>query len=194
MAQQRLEAIEALRIEAERRLSELDANLERLAGLRAELSRLDDPAESGRLAHELDEARTRFMTGEEALRSLRQYVEDEAQALSLLKAQSDRLKSLEDCARRIAQNTHRLEDVDTRLAELNARSDTVRRDLAGKRKARDDSEESADTVDRRERALRQALTVSARPPGAPRWWTGWPVSANSTGHSSLSPPPCPRTP
>ena len=119
VAQRHLEAIEQQRIEAEKRLAELDGNLEKLSSQRAEFVRVNEPVETRRLSVELSEAETAFKSAEESTQSLRQFVNEERQALLLLTAQQDTLKSLQERAKSIDENRTRFNGLNVDYESLN---------------------------------------------------------------------------
>ena len=138
--QKHFESIELQRIEAESRLAELDGNLERLASLRSEWTRISDRTETERLARELNEAVRQLSEGEEAMKSLQRFVDDEAQALKLRDAQKTRLEALRNLARRIDESRNR-------ITGLKASIQSLQSDIAAAVLARDGALAERNAID-----------------------------------------------
>ena len=125
-AQVHFESIEQQRIDAERRLAELDSNLDKLSGLRADWARLADKAEADRLTSELNEATKLLNDGEDSVKSLERFITDEAQALSLREAQKSKLESLRKLSQRIDGTRRRLTQVKESLTTQHEQSEKAR--------------------------------------------------------------------
>ncbi len=142
LAQRHLETIEQQRIDAENRLSELDANLELLSAQRADFARLNDPAETQRLAAESQEADAAYKSADESAQSLQQFVNVERQALQLLTAHQEAVNSLRGKASTIDENRTRFNSLTVDIESLDEAIDNATSELtkASSRKSALDSE------------------------------------------------------
>jgi len=159
-AQRHHEAIELQRIEAEKRLNDLDANLEKLGSLRTEFIRLNDPAEAQRLAAELRDAETAFKAADEAAQSLIRLESDERQAFKLLTAQQEALAALQERAVNIDKDRTRFNGLSADLDSLYEASEETASALAKASSHKTMLDREADLMDAEDLKLQRMSALS----------------------------------
>ena len=162
LAQRQLETLEQQRIDAEKRLSELDVNLEALAILRTELARLDDPAESRRRSDELESARTNLNAAEESARILRRFENDERQAFELFEAQDNKLKGLRQRTQVIDENRTRFKRLSNEAELVNEALATTKTALAATASRQSKLERDVENYDAEDSKLQRLATVGVK--------------------------------
>ena len=162
LAQRQLETLEQQRIDAEKRLSELDVNLEALAILRTELARLDDPAESRRRSDELESARTNLNAAEESARILQRFENDERQAFELFEAQDNKLKGLRRRTQVIDENRTRFKRLSNEAELVNEALATTKTALAATASRQSKLERDVENYDAEDSKLQRLATVGVK--------------------------------
>ncbi len=162
MAQRQLETVEQQRIDAEKRLAELDGNLEALAILRSEFARLDDPAESRQRADELESSRTNLNVAQESAKILQRFENEERQALALLEAHDSKLKGLQNRALAIDENRIRFKRLSVEAESISEALAAVRSALATETARKTDLERDVEQLDTEDNKLQRLAAVAVK--------------------------------
>ena len=161
-AQRQLEAVDLQRLEAEKRFDELDGNLEALAGLRAEFTRLDDPAESRLRSDELENTRTSLNAAEESAMILQRFETEERQALQLLEAQDNKLSGLRQRAQVIDENRTRFKHLTDKAESIDEYLASAEKAHAGAAARQAELEREAERFDAEDGKLQRLAAVAVK--------------------------------
>jgi len=141
----------AERLDVEARLAALDAKLDELSRLRADLRTASDVATAQSMKADLDETRRKLAEAEKAGEELKRLAAEEKQAHALLEAQSEKLNELKRRATTIDGHRTRLKDLLKGLAPIEEEMTTAAtalKELAGQRSTLDTHAEALDTEER----------------------------------------------
>lgn len=141
--------------QAEQQLAELDASLDKLAGLRQHHKQLSDPAETARLQKDLEETGRQLKSAEDSAAQLRRHEEAARAAESLLRAQQEKRDGLHERCRKIETSRSRQADLDRDLADLAAQEGDSRRSYADEDAALKAADSAIVVLDGKDQQLRR---------------------------------------
>ncbi len=157
-----VERLESERAAAQRRLDELDHQLDELEGLRSERKKLSDPELTRQMMENLRAAQGALKEGEAAATALKQYMSEEQHAFAVLEQHQKKLEESIACAERIDRDRARCVEIQELLKPLDEQERQSRNAIADGSAEITRLDQATEQREQRERLLKRMSAIVSR--------------------------------